>query len=54
MAKFYPCPDCGAHLDHGERCDCKKENAADGRTSEQRQEVKKYLFNYIKKEAFCQ
>lgn len=20
--KFSICPDCGAHLDHGERCDC--------------------------------
>ncbi len=25
MAKYEVCPYCGAHLDHGERCDCKKE-----------------------------
>jgi hypothetical protein len=22
MAKFVVCPDCGATLDHGEKCDC--------------------------------
>lgn len=26
------CPECGAHLDPGERCDCKK-NAAPGATN---------------------
>lgn len=25
MGMYWTCPDCGAHLDHGERCDCKKE-----------------------------
>lgn len=25
MAKFVVCPDCGEHLDFGEKCDCKKE-----------------------------
>ena len=25
MAQYVVCPDCGAHLDHGERCDCQKE-----------------------------
>ena len=25
MAKFVVCPDCGATLDHNEKCDCKKE-----------------------------
>lgn len=24
MAKFVVCPDCGSHLDSGEKCDCKK------------------------------
>ena len=24
MAKFVVCPDCGSHLDAGEKCDCKK------------------------------
>jgi len=23
MPYFYPCPDCGANLDPGEKCDCK-------------------------------
>ncbi len=22
MGKYCICPDCGAHLDHGETCDC--------------------------------
>lgn len=22
MAQYITCPDCGAHLDHGEKCDC--------------------------------
>jgi len=26
MPYFYPCPDCGANLDPGEKCDCKKTN----------------------------
>lgn len=26
MAYYHTCPDCGAHLDSGEHCDC-KENA---------------------------
>jgi len=25
MAQYVVCPDCGSHLDHGERCDCQKE-----------------------------
>ena len=25
MPYFWTCPDCGAHLDPGERCDCKNE-----------------------------
>ena len=24
MAQYITCPDCGAHLDHGEKCDCKE------------------------------
>ncbi len=27
MAKYRTCPRCGAHLDHGERCDCQEEKA---------------------------
>lgn len=29
---YHICPECGAHLDPGERCDCRdeKENAASG------------------------
>ena len=27
MAVFNECPECGAHLDPGERCDCKEEIA---------------------------
>ena len=26
--QYKVCPDCGAHLDHGEPCDCKKEETA--------------------------
>lgn len=25
MAYFRECPECGAHLDPGEKCDCKEE-----------------------------
>ena len=25
----YKCPDCGANLDPGEKCDCRKENKKD-------------------------
>lgn len=24
MAQYRTCPDCGAHLDFGEKCDCKR------------------------------
>lgn len=27
--KFKTCPNCGAHLDHGEQCDCVKKQAAE-------------------------
>lgn len=26
--KYEVCRDCGAHLDHGERCDCEERQAA--------------------------
>lgn len=29
MAQYITCPDCGTHLDHGEKCDCKKEEKQD-------------------------
>ena len=25
---YRTCPDCGAHIDHGERCDCKEMETA--------------------------
>lgn len=25
MAQYWTCPNCGANLDPGERCDCEKE-----------------------------
>ncbi len=28
MSFYKTCPDCGAHLDPGEPCDCKKNRAA--------------------------
>lgn len=38
MAYYNPCPECGANLDPGEKCDCnKKESACQSmRTSGQR------------------
>lgn len=29
MAEYRVCPDCGANLDPGERCDCTKRSAPD-------------------------
>lgn len=29
MAQYRTCPRCGAHLDHGERCDCTEHAAAE-------------------------
>ena len=29
MSQYITCPDCGAHLDHGEKCDCKQEENDD-------------------------
>lgn len=28
MAQYVTCPNCGANLDPGERCDCQKEKAS--------------------------
>ncbi|MBD5151568.1 MAG: hypothetical protein HDT16_03515 [Oscillibacter sp.] len=28
MPYYHTCPDCGAHLDHGEHCDCREEKRA--------------------------
>lgn len=25
--QYYECPHCGAHLDHGEKCDCEEKKA---------------------------
>lgn len=30
MAKYDVCPMCGAYLDHGEVCDCNKEETQEG------------------------
>lgn len=30
MSYYCTCPYCGAHMDPGEVCDCRKENAAVG------------------------
>lgn len=33
MAQYRTCPRCGAHLDHGERCDCTERGAAERETA---------------------
>lgn len=38
MSQFYQCPDCGANLDPGERCDCKKEKKERDQQKEQQKE----------------
>lgn len=29
--KYEICQDCGAHLDHGEKCDCARKDDTEGR-----------------------
>lgn len=31
MKPFYTCPDCGAYLDPGEKCDCPHQKEQDAR-----------------------
>lgn len=41
MAQYRTCLDCGAHLDHGERCDCMdraREERETARTTPRRRE----------------
>ena len=40
MSYFNKCPDCGAHLDPGEKCDCEKENAPAAGTAETQEKPK--------------
>lgn len=32
--KYEICQDCGAHLDHGEKCDCAQDNADERQPAE--------------------
>lgn len=41
MGKPYKvCPDCGAHLDAGEQCDCKQERETEDRAAEDRRRMR--------------
>ncbi len=39
---FYTCPECGANLDYGEKCDCQEERA-------KREEERNVLFEKVLK-----
>lgn len=43
MAKFVVCPDCGATLDHNEKCDCKKEKGTPPNNDESAKQKNKTL-----------
>ena len=48
MSYYRTCPDCGAHLDAGERCDCQdKEEAVPGATNTQDGKAEKVLTDHI-------
>ncbi len=38
MSYYRECPNCGAHLDPGEACDCEKKPAADTKRPKRRTE----------------
>lgn len=40
MAVYKECPYCGAHLDPGERCDCKEQQNERQQAAEKEKEVK--------------
>jgi len=40
MSYYNECPNCGAHLDPGEKCDCEKENASTAGTAETQEKPK--------------
>lgn len=44
--KYTTCPMCGANLDHGEICDCTKENTAHEAANTERQTIKKRRCGY--------
>ena len=43
MAQYRTCPHCGAHLDHGERCDCLDRAAAERETATPPERARGYV-----------
>lgn len=41
--RYKTCPDCGAHLDPGERCDCKEESPQGGNLASSDKKMEKTL-----------
>jgi len=39
MSKFEVCPNCGAALDHGETCDCEKEEMQEACVSQKQEKT---------------
>ncbi len=54
MAYYNTCPDCGANLDPGERCDCTKEKSACVGTQNGQKCVKLHLTQYTTERQTCQ
>ena len=46
MSYYRECPECGASLDPGERCDCKKKEACTGGAAQTSNNIKHTLIDF--------
>lgn len=58
--KYKECPECGAHLDYGEVCDCKKDavpcatNTADGKNGKVKKAISEIIVAEQSESVNCQ